>query len=167
MHFPEPKPSSQRYLGPSLKRSPGNQMRPEVSSDPKATFQIKISYLPLVLLRYNFNLSSHIGYEIHFIFLSSQLDTCAIHFYWECWRLSPWDRCYNLDRWPLRSVLQSCAGPADSKWIFLQSPTHLHRQKQLVVQLHLWSRPRWERGTGPVCCLDDQTQCPSECPDGK
>lgn len=135
-------------------------MRPAVNSHPKATFQIKF-------LISHWCYSSVASARAHFTFLSSRLDMCAMHFDLEVWRLSPWGRCNNLDRWPLRSAPQPCAGPADSKWIFLQSPTHLHRQKQPVAQLHLWTRPHWESGTGPVCCLGDQMQCPLKCPDLK
>lgn len=42
-------------------------------------------------------------------------------------RFLPVDRCSNQGRRPLRSAPQTSAWPADSKWIFPQSPTRLRR----------------------------------------
>lgn len=40
VHSLGPTPSNQQYLGPSLKRSPGDQMKPAVSSDTRVTLMI-------------------------------------------------------------------------------------------------------------------------------
>ena len=144
-------------------------MKGQVSSDTTLTFLIKfliyhvgnlsiiLAYSSLEFWEEHFHISVK-QYELEILSNANKTTVC-------CSKLLPLDMCSSRGIWQLHLVLRPSVSPANSKWIFPQSPTHLRRWKPPAVPAHPQTYPTSEGGTGPACCLDDQMWCPVNRPD--